>query len=102
MNNLNSELNNENEIKVNKDDIVYYARIMPRLGVFDICELKVRSVYDTHFVGMDKRDKKCYPFDYKNIDKIVFLNRNKALQKVRESENKNRIQVSKKTYYEEY
>ena len=43
---------------VNKGDIIYYARIMPNLGIFDVYELKIRTVADTYFVGTDKRDKK--------------------------------------------
>ena len=42
-----------NELK--KGGIIYYARIMPNLGVFDVYELKIRTVADTYFVGTDKR-----------------------------------------------
>ncbi len=36
--------------KIKKNDIVYYARIMPKLDVYDVYELKVRTVEDTYEV----------------------------------------------------
>ena len=68
-------------IKLN--DIVYYARIMPKLGIFDVYDLKVRTVEDTYFVAIDKRDKKSYLFSYNDINKTVFTNREEALSKVK-------------------
>lgn len=79
---------NNNDNKIKKGDTVYYARIMPRLGVYDVYDLKIRGVYDTYFVGIDKRDKACYLFSYKSIGKHVFLNRYNALQKTLKEENK--------------
>ena len=87
--------------KIRKNDIVYYARIMPRLGIFDVYDLKVRTIADTYFVAIDKRDKKSYLFNYNEIGKIVFTNRKEALNKTKEAE-KNKPKVSTETYYEEY
>ena len=87
--------------KIRKNDIVYYARIMPRLGIFDVYDLKVRTVEDTYFVAIDKRDKKSYLFNFTDINKTVFANREDALSKVKEAE-KNKPKVSAETYYEEY
>ena len=86
-------------IKLN--DIVYYARIMPKLGIFDVYDLKVRTVEDTYFVAIDKRDKKSYLFNFTDINKTVFANREEALNKTKEAE-KNKPKVSTETYYEEY
>ena len=87
--------------KIRKNDIVYYARIMPKLDVYDVYELKVRTVEDTYFVAIDKRDKKSYLFSYKDIDKTVFINREEAVNKTKEAE-KNKPIISTETYYEEY
>ena len=87
--------------KIRKNDIVYYARIMPKLDVYDVYELKVRTVEDTYFSTMDKRDKKSYLFSYKDVDKTVFANREDALSKVKEAE-KNKPKVSAEIFYEEY
>lgn len=82
-------------------DIIYYARIMPKLGIFDVYDLKVRTVTDTYFVAIDKRDKKSYLFNYSDINKTIFMNREDAVTKAKESE-KNKPKVSTETYYEEY
>ena len=87
--------------KIRKNDIVYYARIMPKLGIFDVYDLKVRTVEDTYFVAIDKRDKKSYLFNFTDINKTVFANREDALSKVKEAE-KNKPKVSAEIFYEEY
>ena len=87
--------------KIRKNDIVYYARIMPKLGIFDVYDLKVRTVEDTYFVAIDKRDKKSYLFTFTDINKTVFANREDALSKVKEAE-KNKPKVSAEIFYEEY
>ena len=80
---------------------IYYARIMPTLGIYDVCELKIRTVTDTYFVGMDKRDKRAYLFSYNAVGKYIFSNRKDAVEKVIVTE-ENSPKVSKETYYEEY
>lgn len=40
-----------------KGDIVYYTRIIPSVGIYDLLELKIRTVADEYFAGMEKRDK---------------------------------------------
>ena len=87
--------------KIRKNDIIYYARIMPKLGIFDVYDLKVRTVEDTYFVAIDKRDKKSYLFNFTDINKTVFANREDALSKVKEAE-KNKPKVSAEIFYEEY
>ena len=82
-------------------DIVYYSRIMPTLGIFDVYELIVRTVADTYFVGMEKRDKKVFLFSYSAIGDIVFSHRKDAVYKAMIAE-ENAPKVSKETYYEEY
>ena len=84
-----------------KGDIVYYARIMPTLGIYDVCELKIRTVSDTYFVGTDKRDKKVFLFSYSAIGDIVFSHRKDAVDKAMIAE-ENAPKVSKETYYKEY
>ena len=80
---------------------IYYARIMPTLGIYDVCELKIRTVTDTYFVGTDKRDKRAYLFSYNVVGKCIFSNRKDAVGKAIAAE-ENNPKVSKETYYEEY
>lgn len=84
-----------------KKDIVYYTRIIPNCGIYDLCELKVRGVYDGYFVGTDRRDKQAILLNFSEIGKTVFANRKEAIKKVEEAKRNGKI-ISNETYYEEY
>ena len=45
---------------INKGDMVYYARIQKKNGIYDMRELKVRTVGEDYFCGMDKKDRHVY------------------------------------------
>ena len=86
---------------VHKKYILYYARAIPQTGIFEVCELIIRTVEDDYFVGSDKRDRHAYLLHYTDLDKIVFQDREIALKKVKDAE-KNKSTVKHETYYEEY
>ena len=86
---------------LNKKDIVYYARIVPSSGIYDLYALSIRRVEDTYFVGVDKKDKRAFLFDYDAIGEYIFANRKDALNKLKDAE-KNKKEISNETYYEEY
>ena len=86
---------------LHKGDIIYYARIMTNLGVFDVYELKIRTVADTYFVGTDKRGKRAFLLPYSAIGEYVFIERKDAVDKAILAE-ENAPKISKETYYEEY
>ena len=75
---------------------------MPSLGIFDVYELKVRTVADTYFVGNDKRDKKAFLLPYSAIGEYVFVDRKDAVDKAISAEENNKRVISNETYYEEY
>ena len=90
-----------NELQIG--DIVYYARIMPTLGIYDVCELKIRTVAGTYFVGTDKRDKRAYLFSYNAVGNCIFSNRKNVVEKaIAIVAEENAPKISKETYYEEY
>lgn len=91
---------NQNEISVRKKDKLYYAQILKRVGIYNVLECTVRSIYDTYFVCVEKRNKHAYLFNYTDIGNTVFFNRQDALEKVNLAE-KDKIEVSDETYYEE-
>ena len=95
-------MSHTNSVKVRKNDVFYYTRIIPNCGIYDVLEIKIRSVYEDYFVGMEKRDKHVFLFYYSNIDKILFRDRKIAINKVNEAEKNKRKIVSEETYYEEY
>jgi hypothetical protein len=45
---------------IKKRDILYYARIVPSTNIYEVIELIVRTVEDSYFVGIDKRDKHAF------------------------------------------
>ena len=63
-------LSKSNGSQLTKGDIIYYSRIMPNLGIFDVYELKIRTVADTYFVGTDKRDKKHFFFHIVQLENM--------------------------------
>ena len=93
-------MNNEKEIK--RSDFVYYARILPTVGLYEVIDLKVRTVADDFFVGIENRTKHAYLLKINDIGKIVFFDRNEALKVVKEAEKNSKIKVSDEKYYEEY
>lgn len=92
---------------MNKEDLrksmtLYYARIMPKVAVYEVDEVSVRTIEDTYFVATEKQTKRAFPFAYKDLDEIVFKDRKDALNKVKEAEKHKTKIVSEETYYEEY
>lgn len=88
---------------MHKGDKIYYARIMPQLDWYEVCELKVRTVKEDYYVGLEDRTKRAHLFSYKSFeDEIVFKNRKDCLTKVKEAEKHKKKNVSAETYYEEY
>ena len=83
-------------------DILYYVRIIPTVGIFDVCQLTIRTVRKDYFVGCDKVDKHAYLFNYSDLGEVVFHDRKQALNKVLAAEADNKKKISKETFYEEY
>lgn len=88
--------------ELKKKDVVYYTRILPSSNVYDILEIKIRTVEDNWFVGIEKRDKQAFLFHDADIDKTVFTNRNKALEVIKQAELNKKELKNDETYYEEY
>ena len=84
-----------------KGDKVYFARILPRVGIYEVYDLKIRTVAETWFSAIDSRSKHTFLFSNKDIENRVFYDRKEALNKVKDAE-KNKKEISMETYYEEY
>lgn len=87
--------------EIKKGDKLYYARILPITGIYDVCDLIVRTVTDDWFVGVDKRDKHAYLFGSNAFRRNIYREREMALNAVRKAE-ENRLQINDETYYEDY
>lgn len=86
---------------IKKGDVVYYAQCLEPVGIFEVLELIVRTVEDTWFVGIEKKDKQALLFSYKDIDKHIFFHRHDALMTVKEAEQSCKKKVSDEIYYED-
>lgn len=84
-----------------KKDVVYYTKIIPSCGIYDVYELRIRTVEDNWFVGIEQTDKQAHYFTKSDIGKTIFIDRNEALNVVRKAE-KNKKNICEETYYEEY
>ena len=84
-----------------KGDIVYFARILPRVGIYEVYDLKIRMVAETWFSATDNHIKQTFLFNNKDIEKTIFYDRKEALKTVKAAE-KNKKEISTETYYEEF
>ena len=80
---------------LNKGDILYFSRIIPKTGIYDVCE-------ETYFVGIDKKDKQAHIFGYDRINEDIFDNRKDALNKVQRAEKNKKYGEPQEVYYEQY
>lgn len=71
------------------------------VGIFDVCQLTIRTVKEDYFVGCDKVDKHAYLFSYSDLGEVVFHDRKQALDKVLVAEN-NKKKINNEVFYEEY
>ena len=84
-----------------KKDVIYFARILPRVGIYEVYDLTVRMVAETWFSATDKRTKQTFLFNDKDIGKRVFYKREEALDLVKAAE-KNKKEINEESYYEEF
>lgn len=84
-------------MKLQKKDVIFYARILEPVGVYEVKELVVRAIRDTWFSAIEKGSKRAYLFPYSLIGKEVFLDREEALSKVLDAEQNKKIVVSDET-----
>lgn len=82
-----------------KDKTLWYARIFPITGTYEVVELHIRTAEDTYFVGIDPKSKQSFLFPYKALDREVFEDRNEALKLVKEAEKSGKKDFE--IYYEE-
>lgn len=69
-------------------DVVYWARVHHFTGIYEVYELKVRTVYENCFVGTDKDTSRAFIISYDECDETVFDNREDAVRVVKNAEKK--------------
>ena len=70
---------------------MFWARTHPQTGIYEVCELTVRTVYPECFVGVDKESKRAHIISYDECDETVFDDRNLAVKVVKEAEKDKKV-----------
>lgn len=63
-----------------KNDIVYYARYLPKTDIDEILELRIRTVGEDWYVGTEEKTHMAFMFYKKDINVKVFSQRSMALE----------------------
>ena len=53
--------------------IVFYTRILPKVGIYDLLEIKLRTVKDTYIVGCDEKDHTAYLISEIEAETCIFI-----------------------------
>ena len=79
-----------------KGDIVLYARVLPKVGYYELLELKLNIKDDQHCVGVESTTKRSYIFSRSLAEQVLFINRRAGIDYLDEKklENKN-VKVAK-------
>ena len=69
-------------------DHVYYARVLPNAGVYELYDLIIRAITPTWFSTYDTTKGSLYSFLFENsaMGDYVFLDRKEALKRVKYAE----------------
>ncbi len=88
-----SDLKYEN---LQKGDVVIFARVLPKIGYYELLDLHIVSVYGDYCTGADTKTKQTFLFSRKLAEKVLFLNRNSAKKYLNEKKIENKdIKVAK-------
>ena len=71
---------------LNKGDLIYYTKIFSKRGIYELYELRIRTLTDKYFVGTDERTKQAHLFGLDSVGKCIFTDREEALSLIREFE----------------
>ena len=77
--------------ELKKNDDVIFARILPKLNVYETINLHIASIFATHCIGIDPKTKKRYCFIKEDAGEHLFKDKNLANEylKKKKEENKN-------------
>lgn len=70
-------------------DTCYYCSVVPSCGIYEIEELKIRTVGDGYYVGVNDKTKQASLFNEDMIDVYVFNHRIDALEALRKFRGQN-------------
>lgn len=76
--------------KAKRRDTVFYARVMPNLGYYEIHELHMVSIYDDYCTASDIKTRQTFVLSTKEALELLYKNRKEAVNclKKKQAENK--------------
>lgn len=83
--------NESKEHGIKKGDVLYYNRIIPTCGVYDLLEVKVRTIADDWFCVTEKHTKQAYLFSYNKLENGVYRDRKLALKEIKKIQNRKEV-----------
>ena len=77
-------------MQMQKDDIIYFSHVLPKLNVYEVLEMKIRTVGVNWFVASSTKNRNnVYAFTDDDINQIVFQTYQEAYEHMnRQKENK--------------
>ena len=91
--NENPFVDENKEYGIKKGDILYFNRIIPNCGIYDLLETKVRTIADTWFCVTEKHTKQAFIFSFSALGKRVFKDRKEALKEIKKAEKNRKIEI---------
>ena len=60
-------------MQIQKDDIIYFSHVLPNLNIYEVLEMKIRTVGVNWFVASSTKNRNnVYAFTDDDINQIVF------------------------------
>lgn len=66
--------------KLQKGQIVFFARVLPNNEYYKVLNLKIISIHKNYCTGTDLKTKQTFPFDKTIAEKVLFTDKDAALQ----------------------
>ena len=76
--------------EIKKKDTVLFARVIPKIGYYELLELYIVSVYSDYVTGTDKKTKQTFCFGKNLAQNVLFKDRKKAIAYLNKKEQENK------------
>ena len=77
--------------QLKKNDIVYYVRALKSVDYYELLELKVVNIYSDYCTATESKTKQTFLFTKNHAEKVLYIDRKKALHDLKELEKKGKI-----------
>ena len=72
-------------MQIQKDDTIYFSHVLPKLNVYEVLEMKIRTVGVNWFVASSTKNRNnVYAFTDDDINQIVFSTYQEAYEHMKQ------------------